>query len=194
MGEILVETAEGGSRRPQRSRRVDIVPPGVNAPVDESRRNLLKGLSGIGLVLAGASALGWLGWKTIHQSLESLFDPISDEERKALAKINSIPPDQRLQNLVVGEDGANLRRRPSVPPAPQMTDINPVIETLKPGEVVSEAIAFPGQELLPGAGASAIWYAIPTRRAPNGIVERLAFSHSGNFQPPQIPQIQKQEK
>lgn len=141
----------------------------INTEVGRRRFIELLGLGAATLVVGTAK------WEEICRFLES-FD-ISKEEKEALEIINKTPPNQRLHNLVVGPSGSELRRHPFAP-TDAHDETNLPIGFLKADETVPEAITFPGLNPdRPGDKNKVNWYALPTRKNPDGKVSRLAFTY-----------------
>src|SRR3990167_3822994 len=125
-------------------------------PRKEISRRTLFALGGAVVAGAVAERLGFL------DSVLSKLEKITySSEQKRLAKLLKEPPEERVvRNLVVGEAGANLRRKPVAEESS-----SPVIKKLKDGEKIELAIEFEGSSPIT-PGEKSTWYGFEWKGTP----------------------------
>lgn len=151
--------------------------PAGREPDLQTRRGFLK-KAAVALGLVGLGKLGFDNREALRN--EFVRTQMSPEQQAALEQLKNTPPDKLAHNLIVGEDGANLRDGPksftSDPGVPGQANL---LGRLEPGSVVSEALPVEGRD--PNRpvdnNSRALWYFIPNSEQTGG-----AFSYSGNFQ------------
>lgn len=113
------------------------------------------------------------------EGLSNFLDPETSAQKKASEKWEELEREGGREglvfNLIVGEDGANVRNEPRVVPPKENPDSNnKVLTKLKPGDIVAEALSWEGRspEI---RGEKDLWYAVKLKDG------RIGFIWSGNF-------------